>query len=165
MNRRLGWLILAGFAVALMAVFAFEQMAGEPAEPQVPGPVAVATSAATLPPPPAPRDIPQWTGGILTRPLFDPNRKEDPSSMVGLAAEVLPRLSGIVSVEGEKKAIFQPEGDGKPLVVGEGEDLAGWTVLSIAEDVVTIGRGNGTKALQPKFDPKLHLPQSGQGGQ
>jgi hypothetical protein len=97
---------------------------------------------------------------ILARPLFSPNRRP-PQSAVGNSADDAglgdSRLAGIVIEPGHRFAIFAPEG-AKPLTVTEGETVSGWRVDSISPREVSLSGPDGTKTLQPKFDPNLAPP-------
>lgn len=164
MTSRLAWRALGGLgAVLLLLLFLELVVGGTDDPPPVAGAADVAAADQPVAPPP-PRDLPRWVDTVLVRPLFDPSRKGEPAAAAGQAAEPLPRLAGVVLADGDKRAIFQPDGDKKPIVVGEGDQLAGWTVRSIAEEAVIIGRANGTRTLQPKLDTKPRTPQQGQGG-
>lgn len=90
----------------------------------------------------------QMAERILARPLFRADRKPDPS----LAAtdgrpSQLPRLSGVTLAPSGATAIFQPEGGGKPILVGEGGSVAGWTVRSITAGKVVLAGAGGQRDL------------------
>lgn len=161
MNRRLAWGAWSGLAVVLLLLLALELVLGGP-DDSVPAAAAIVAVADQAVPPP-PRDLPGWVDTVLVRPLFDPSRKGEPAAPAGQAVETFPRLAGVVLADGNRRAIFQPDGDKKPIIVGEGDQLAGWTVRSIAADAVTIDRANGTHTLRPKFDTKPQPSPSGQG--
>jgi hypothetical protein len=97
---------------------------------------------------------------ILARPLFSPSRRPPQSNSdnaaddAGLADS---RLAGIIIESGRRFAIFAPQG-AKPLMVTEGETLSGWRVDSISPQEVSLSGPDGTKTLQPKFDPNLAPP-------
>jgi hypothetical protein len=97
---------------------------------------------------------------ILARPLFSPGRRP-PQSNLGNAADdsglADSRLTGIVIEPGRRFAIFAPEG-AKSLTVTEGEIVSGWRVESISPREVSLSGPDGTKTLQPKFDPNLAPP-------
>ncbi len=162
MIRRWSRAALGGLAVLLLLLLGFELSVGSPddAAPVVEAAdVAVPDRAS----PPAPRDIPRWVDAVLVRPLFDPSRKGEPAAPAGQTAEPLPRLAGVLLADGDRRAIFQPDGDKKPVVVGEGDQLSGWTVRSIADGAVTLGRAGGTRTLRPKLDTRPRPSPSGQG--
>jgi len=101
----------------------------------------------------APR--PTWSADtLLARPLFQPGRRPDADSTVrsldipGLAEL---RLAGIVDASHLKRAVFQPIGTGKAIIVGEGDRLGNWTVTAIDAISVTITRGGDVRRLQPRF--------------
>ena len=97
---------------------------------------------------------------ILARPLFSPSRRPaQPSGGSttddgGLAQS---RLAGIVIERGHRFAIFAPQG-AKLLTVAEGETVSGWRVESISSREVSLSGPDGTRTLQPKFDPNLAPP-------
>ncbi|HEV2673542.1 MAG TPA: hypothetical protein VGV37_03305 [Aliidongia sp.] len=93
---------------------------------------------------------------ILARPLFalDRRPKAGPAA-TGAPSDDMPRLAGILIDPTQRRAIFQPNGDGKPLTVDEGDQVAGWQVQRIAIDGVTLTGPKGTQTLQPKPDPAL----------
>jgi hypothetical protein len=161
MNRRLLWRVLGSCAFALALLLFYEL---RPLPDIAPLAVAAGMAEEPLPPRPPPRDVPQWVDTVQLRPLFDPSRKGELAVAGGQPAELLPRLSGILLADGEKRAIFQPDGGKKPVVVSLGDQVAGWTVRGIVAEAVTIGRGGATQTLQPKFDAKPKAAQSGQGG-
>jgi hypothetical protein len=97
---------------------------------------------------------------ILARPLFSPSRRP-PQSKLGNAADdsglADSRLAGIVIEPGRRFAIFAPQG-AKFLTVTEGETVSGWRVDSISPREVSLSGPDGTRILQPKFDPNLAPP-------
>jgi hypothetical protein len=137
------------------------------AEIRAPEHIAAAPSAPVEQPEPAPA-LPQLTiapvpppiAAILARPLFSPSRRPAQSNTGkvvddgGLADS---RLTGIVIEAGRRFAIFAPEG-AKALTVTEGETVSGWRVESISPREVALSGPDGTKTLQPKFDPNLSPP-------
>jgi hypothetical protein len=92
---------------------------------------------------------------ILARPLFSATRRppakiEGPASTdPGLAGT---RLTGIVTEPGRRIAIFAVSG-AKPLRLTEGESVTGWRIDSITPQEISLTGPNGTKTLQPTFDP------------
>lgn len=159
MSRRASLGLLGGIGAILVIVLLGEIWYG-PAE-------TAATVAAAEPAPPAqmPQSVQaaadqgdQSVDILLARPLFDPERKPEgaPGSAKAAAAAAgePPRLAGIVLLPGIKTAIFQPAGkDEKPIVAGEGGDVAGWKVLSIDDGAVGVAGPHGTRTLSPQFDP------------
>lgn len=96
---------------------------------------------------------------ILARPLFSSTRRPptatgDANTDTGLDDT---RLTGIVIEPGHRLAIFAPNG-AKALMVTEGGTVAGWRVDSITPQEVSLSGPDGTKTLQPKFDPNLVPP-------
>ena len=93
---------------------------------------------------------------ILARPLFalDRRPKAGPST-VGTSGDDMPRLAGIMIDGTLRHAIFQPTGDAKPVILGEGDQVAGWQVQQITADSVTLNGPKGTQTLQPRPDPNL----------
>ncbi len=92
--------------------------------------------------------------------MFSPSRRP-PQGNTAKAAEdgglADLRLAGIVIEAGRRFAIFAPEG-AKALTVTEGETVSGWRVESISPREVALSGPDGTKTLQPKFDPNLAPP-------
>jgi hypothetical protein len=94
-----------------------------------------------------------WLQVVLARPLFEPSRRppaEGPG--VTAAAPGLPRLAGVMVTATGRQAIFAGSGD-KPVILGEGARLGGFTVQSIAAGQVTVTGPNGPQVLHPSFDP------------
>jgi hypothetical protein len=128
-------------------------------------PVVAGATAEQPDPPSAVRQLPTATAAppvaaILARPLFSPTRRPAPPS-VGSATDdgglAQSRLAGIVIERGHRFAIFAPQG-AKLLTVAEGETVSGWRVESISSREVSLSGPDGTKTLQPKFDPNLAPP-------
>ncbi len=91
---------------------------------------------------------------ILARPLFRTDRKPAPGDTRGMASGApadLPRLTAILMTAEEKRAIFQPLGKERPIVVAEGETVGNWRVQQIAVDAVTLTGPGGTRRIEPKF--------------
>jgi hypothetical protein len=97
---------------------------------------------------------------ILARPLFRADRRPAPGDARGLSAGPgdLPRLTAILLTSEEKRAIFQPAGKERPIVVVEGETVGNWRVDQIAVDAVTLTGPGGTRRVEPKFS---NSPPSG----
>lgn len=162
MTRRLLLNLLGGAAAILALLILWEALAPDAEEASVPTPAAAAhdQAAAASRPAPVGAEITRWVNTILERPLFSVTRKRDAApSNTGPAVtddhQDLPRLSGIFSVSNTRHAVFQPSGDVPPLVVGEGELVAGWNVTKIGLDSVTLKGPNGETTLEPKFDENL----------
>jgi hypothetical protein len=165
MSRRLILSLLGGAAAVLALLILWEALAPDMEEAAAPTPAAAAhdQAAAASRPAPAGAEITRWVNTILARPLFSVTRKPDATANnAGPAAadehQDLPRLSGIFSVSNARHAVFQPSGDVPPLVVGEGELVAGWNVVKISLDSVTLKGPNGETTLEPKFDENLTPP-------
>lgn len=96
---------------------------------------------------------------ILARPLFNSTRRPPPRGGETTADTGLSdiRLTGIVTEPGRRIAIFAPTG-AKLLTVTEGDNVSGWRVDSITPQEVALSGPEGTKTLQPKFDPNLAPP-------
>ncbi len=98
----------------------------------------------------------------LARPLFSTTRRPpqrgggDDAADAGLADT---RLAGIVTEPGRRIAIFAPAG-AKALTVSEGQTVGGWRIENITPLEVSLSGPDGTRTLQPKFDPNL-VPASG----
>ncbi|MEM6422805.1 MAG: hypothetical protein AAF698_09465, partial [Pseudomonadota bacterium] len=81
-------------------------------------------------------------GPMADRPLFSPSRR--PPEMTALEVEVeapLPipsfALSGIVQRGDSRRALLAVD-DAAPELVGPGDALAGWSVIDVAENTVTV---------------------------
>ena len=129
-----------------------------------------ATSALSLPPRPAPLPLPRrrqprhrydaLLATILARPLFSSTRRPPPPGGRDQAADsglADTRLTGIVIAPGHRIAIFAPAGT-KAVTVSEGELVSGWRVERITARQVSLSGPEGTRTLQPKFDPNLAPP-------
>jgi hypothetical protein len=93
---------------------------------------------------------------ILGRPLFSPSRRPASTAVDAAAGQrdaSLPKLSGIIDAPDLRRAIFQAQGSGKPIVsaVGEGQTINNWTVRYIRPESVTLIRGGQTALLTPTF--------------
>jgi hypothetical protein len=177
MNR--GALRLLGLAAILLSItIAYELFAGNPDETDMivanapkPADVRSAGPAATAPT----EQTAQWVAIALARPLFAATRRPDAVAPVAAAAapddgpSELPRLTGILMLPHSNRAVFQPAGDKKPIVVLEGGAIAGWTVQKILATEVTLTGPGGTTTLETKFDenmvpPAPQLPAAMAGG-
>ena len=150
MNRAMialtaGAAVLAGLGLAelLLPIGNSAETAGGPASPQADaGTASGANGAANL------------VAAILDRPLFRGDRRPAPGDARGVASGApsdLPRLTGILMTSDERRAIFQPPGKERPIVVVEGETVGNWRVQQIAVDAVTLTGPGGTRRLEPKF--------------
>jgi hypothetical protein len=93
---------------------------------------------------------------ILGRPLFNSDRRPtaDDNSL-GRAGQSgdLPRLAGVIVTPDGRRAIFEPGGGKRPVVVDVGDALGAWRVREIATDAVTVVGPGGAQRLEPKPDP------------
>jgi hypothetical protein len=106
----------------------------------------------------AARDTDAWVRAILSRPLFSIGRRPPKiaSPRNTGTQDGIPRLSGILIATGFKRAIFAPEGGGKPLVLSEGEALADTAIRDIQPGQVILASG---EVLHPAYD-KNRVPGS-----
>ena len=148
-----GLAALAVLALALAAVMGLELGARTTDEadmnlaPLSAGPQAA--SAATAPAAVSHRR--DWVHTILARPLFAPNRR--PPAGLAAAPAGLPRVAGILVHGDSRSVIFAAAGGGKPQVVAEGAEVAGFRVRSIESGQVTVVGPDGPLVLRPSFDP------------
>jgi len=141
---------LAGIIGVLVLILCIEWLpSGEPTLPRVAPPKLAAglhagQRAAT-------RDTEAWVSAILSRPLFSIGRRPPKIAAPRSAGtqEGIPRLSGIMIATGFKRAIFAPEGGGKPLVLREGEPLADTAIRDIQPSQVILASG---EVLRPAYD-------------
>jgi len=157
-DRFVGPLLLVGCVIfGTILIFEIEE----------PDRMAIAPSAPAEQPEPLPA-LHQLASGplappiaaILARPLFSPSRRPSQSNLGNAADDsglADSRLAGIVIEPGRRFAIFAPQG-AKLLTVTEGETVSGWRVESISPHEVSLSGPDGTKTLQPKFDPNLAPP-------
>ena len=97
---------------------------------------------------------------ILARPLFGSTRRPAPAEAAdktGYTELSDTRLAGILTEPGRRLAIFVPAG-AKPIMVTEGDSVAGWRIDSITPLAVSLTGPGGVKTLQPKIDPNLAPP-------
>lgn len=126
--------------------------------------LAIPARPAALPLPRRPQPRHQYDAllaTILARPLFSSTRRPPPPGGRGQAADsglADTRLTGIVIAPGHRIAIFAPVGT-KAVTVSEGELVSGWRVERITARQVSLTGPDGTRTLQPKFDPNLAPPQ------
>jgi len=106
----------------------------------------------------AARETEAWAGAILARPLFSIGRRPPKIAAAHSASTQadIPRLSGIMIAAGFKRAIFAPDGGGKPLVLTEGEALADTSIRTIQPGQVTLASG---EVLRPAYD-KNRVPSA-----
>jgi len=110
-------------------------------------------AAATVPAePPRPMEAPPvaaWANVALARPLFAPDRRAAQSAPGQPAA--LPRLAGTIRSADGVVAIFAAAGEGRPLILGPGAQVAGWEVSEIADGAVTVTRGGARSILRVSY--------------
>jgi hypothetical protein len=106
----------------------------------------------------AARDTDAWVDAILARPLFSIGRRPPKIAAAhnASAQQDIPRLSGIMIAAGFKRAIFAPDGGGKPLVLTEGESLADTSIRAIEPGAVVLASG---EVLHPAYD-KNRVPSA-----
>ena len=96
---------------------------------------------------------------ILARPLFNSNRRPGTAAAAATGDSDLAdkRLTGILIMPGRHIAIFAVK-DARPLILSEGETVAGWRIASISPREVSLSGPAGDKKLQPEPDLSLtHL--------
>jgi hypothetical protein len=146
-------LLLALAAAVLIGVIMLELTASPESSPEAPlGPASLRTDGT------AAHDMPGGAAGavteILARPLFRGDRRPAPADGRGMASGQpgdLPRLTGILMSSNERRAIFQPAGKDRAIVVVVGETVGNWRVQEIAADAVTLTGPEGTRRLETKF--------------
>jgi hypothetical protein len=98
----------------------------------------------------AARQAGTWAEAVLERPLFSISRR--PPKVAAGPSEAAPdeaRLSGILIGRFGKRAIFAPQGGGKPLVLAEGSQVNESSIRAIEPDRVILASG---AVLKPEFD-------------
>jgi hypothetical protein len=152
--RDIGLAGLGVISLALLAVIAMEVLQ-EPAPATATAPIQASGLPAA-----AVDDVSAFMPTILARPLFalDRRPKAGPAA-AGAPSDEMPRLAGIIIERAQRRAIFQPSGDGKPMTLVEGDQVAGWQIQGIAADGVTLTGPKGTQTLEPKADPSLASAQ------
>ena len=97
----------------------------------------------------------EWVKILLTRPLFDPQRRPEPGkgdAAASQAAPGLPRLAGtVVGPEGQV-AIFMAGNAAKPVVASKGTRLGAYLVRSVQPGRVTIEGPDGPRVLHPIYE-------------
>jgi hypothetical protein len=135
----------------LLALLTWEclPMSAEPALP----PQAIVRTARPTPPDAPP--VSAWTGIVLARPLFAPDRRPAASGPAA-AQESLPRLTGTIRSDDRMLAIFAapgstPNAAGKSVVVERSGTIAGWNIADITDGEVTLQRGGRSAILHISF--------------
>jgi len=97
------------------------------------------------------RAVTQWANVVLARPIFAISRRPPRVEAFGRndATPSEARLSGILIGRFGRRAIFAPEGGGKPLVLSEGASINESTIRNITPGQVTLASG---AVLKPEFD-------------
>lgn len=115
-------------------------------------------------------------GTTLSRPLFYANRQppvadgateETPGTPAGHTAGQAPRLSlsAVIVEDGQRSALLSAPGQATSTRLREGDSLAGWRLVTIAEDRVTVeSDGRQEELLLRRFDsaPPPPPPQANQ---
>ena len=149
MNRVVA--VLAAVAMGLAALVLFELFAPLSGGDAAQAPTTARPGAAIATAQGGPTD---FVAAILARPLFRSDRRPAPGDARNLNAggpSDLPRLTAILLTDEEKRAIFQPTGKERPIVVVEGDTVGNWRVQQIAVDAVTLSGPGGTRRVEPKF--------------
>ncbi|GFE93378.1 hypothetical protein [Acetobacter persici] len=89
---------------------------------------------------------------VLARPLFAPDRRPDATTA---QVESLPVLTGIVHFAGQDGALFRGAGNSAGHLVRQGESVAGWRVVAVARESVTLERGGQQIVQRPDFQHHL----------
>ena len=89
---------------------------------------------------------------VLGRPLFAPDRRPDATAA---QAETLPVLTGIVHSAGQDGALFRGAGSSAGHLVRQGESVAGWRVVAVTRESVTLERGGQQIIQRPDFQHHL----------
>lgn len=107
----------------------------------------------------------EWAGILLARPLFTPGRRPASAPVTATpAAAAIPRVTGIIVEGGQRSVIFAASGEKtRPLVLKEGAEVNGFTIVSIEDSQVTVMGPAGRRVLRPSFDPNLAAPGSAPG--
>jgi hypothetical protein len=153
MRPRFAAATLGALALALSGVIRLELEPDAPVgAPPAPPPAAAPAAA-------EPDDAPASAAAVVARPLFTPGRRPPPPAPRGgdaaAAAKTLalPRLAGVVLGAGERRALFHPAGEAKPVMLSEGQEVvAGWRVATILPDQVTLIGPDGMRTLVPQAE-------------
>lgn len=91
----------------------------------------------------AARDTSAWVNAVLARPVFSISRRPPPvtKGLRGVAVLDQARLAGIMITRYGRRAIFAPQGGGKPLVLAEGAPVNEGTIRFIQPDRVVMASG------------------------
>jgi hypothetical protein len=94
-------------------------------------------------------------GDTTARPLFSPTRRPvpgtaGPESPPGSAAALFNRyrLQGVVIDGNRRRVLLNPAPNGKPISVGEGESVDGWTIDRIAPERLILRSGDRVETVE-----------------
>lgn len=146
-QRRSGILVPFALAVvcAALAAIVYQELWHLPSvAPSNPAGDSASPSFPALPPDPAFAMPPEESfAAVLERPVFSPSRRPVPSS--GAAAPLTTSaaflLVGVVISDSERFVLVKPLSSDKLERLREGDELAGWSAVSIAPDRVVFRRG------------------------
>ncbi len=97
----------------------------------------------------------RWASAVLARPLFSPGRRPDAAASQTGEHLDLPRLSGIIVMASERRAIFASAGNGAPaIIVSEGGTVGGWQVEAVHPGDVQVAGPNGRRTLRPTYSDR-----------
>ena len=102
----------------------------------------------------SPPNINALVSKILARPLFNPSRQpvQEGLDQIAEAPKYPPkmpgRLQGVTIRPQVREALFEREGQ-KPIAVNEGQEIEGWTVVSIRADSVLLKSSAGDQIVKP----------------
>ncbi len=98
------------------------------------------------------RQVQNWVDIILARPLFEPSRRPlTTAAAPGTGGPGFPRLTGIIIMPQQSKAIFAVPGKKQPVVVTIGSRLNGVLIKSIESGSVVVVDAAGTRVIRPSF--------------
>lgn len=118
-----------------------------------PAPSAATTApvAAKAAPPPVERALGPLAefGETAARPLFAESRRAAAAATAAVPPRTATlRLEGVITVGAAKHALLRDGGDGRRFRVGEGDEVAGWTVRRIERDRVVLASPDGEITLE-----------------
>jgi hypothetical protein len=145
MNRRDGAVGAAGLVLAGILAIELLPAVAQIAPDLAAGVPARADAAVQADAPP----LAAWADISLGRPLFTPARRAPEAGPE--ARDHMPRLAGTIRSDDSLLAIFEPDGNGKSMVLGRDGTVAGWTVADIADGAVTLVRAGRTDTLQLSY--------------
>jgi len=122
--------------------------ASQPFQPPTP-----ATSPALFRRQPSLERMQARVSALQARPLFTPGRTPyHPEPPPPADPAQPPRLTGLIVMQGVRRAIFAASGGQKPSVVTEGSRLGPFTVTAIAADKIELTGPAGVYTLHPSSD-------------